>query len=109
MQLSGQYTYYFPKQYRYYSPNLRQLFDYHDYLADNFNNSIFPTATCKMGHQTISLKHTNSDNYFADGCHIYSGDSYNHKCSGHIILFNLKLVIEFPGLDFISHSHGRPQ
>jgi hypothetical protein len=49
-----------------------------------------------MGPETVSLKHTDSANYFAGGCHIYSGGPYNHKLGGHIILFSLKRVIEFP-------------
>jgi hypothetical protein len=64
-----------------------------------------------MGPESITLKHADTGNYFGGGCHIHSGGLYDHKKGGHIILFNLKLVVEFPsGSDVIipsaSVTHG---
>ena len=104
-QTRGQFAYYFPKVFKYYSANLRKLFDHHDYLAHNFDCSIFPTATFNMGPNTVSLRHADRGNYFAGGCHIHSGGAFDHKLGGHIILFDLKLVIKFPsGSDIIIPS-----
>ena len=58
-----------------------------------------------MGPNTVSLRHADRGNYFAGGCHIHSGGLFDHKLGGHIILFDLKLVIEFPsGSDIIIPS-----
>jgi hypothetical protein len=58
-----------------------------------------------MGPHAISLRHADRGNYFAGGCHIHSGGAFDHKLGGHIILFDLKLVIEFPpGSDMIIPS-----
>jgi hypothetical protein len=104
-RFAGQFAYYFPKVYRYYSENLRQLFDHHKYLIHNFDNSIYPAATFNMGPQTVALKHGDTANYWAGGCHIHSGGIFDHKRGGHVILFNLKLVVEFPsGSDVIIPS-----
>ena len=101
----GQFAYYFPKVYRYYSSNLRKLFSHHPDLTHNFDNSLFPAATFNMGPETVSLKHADSGNYPAGGCHIHAGGPFDHKRGGHLILFSLKLVIEFPsGSDVIIPS-----
>jgi hypothetical protein len=85
--------------------NLRKLFGHHGYLAHNFNCSIFPTATFNMGPRSVLLRHADRGNYFAGGCHIRSGGAFDHKLGGHIILFDLKLAIEFPsGSDIIIPS-----
>ena len=78
-QLAGQFAYYFPKVYKYYTVNLQQLFGRHTYLTHNFDNSIFPAATFNMGPGTVSLRHADHSNYYAGSCHICSGDEYNHK------------------------------
>jgi hypothetical protein len=81
------------------------LFDRHPYLHNNFDNSIFPAATFNMGPETVSLWHADRSNFFAGGCHIHSGGVFDHTRGGHIILFDLKLVIQFPsGADVIIPS-----
>ena len=58
-----------------------------------------------MGPGTVSLKHADRSNYYAGGCHIRSGGEYDHKHGGHLILFSLKLIVEFPpGSDIIIPS-----
>ena len=101
----GQFAYYFPKVYRYYSLNLRKLFGHHPDLTHNFNNSIFPAVTFNMGPGAVSLKHADSGNSAAGGCHIHAGGPFDYKRGGHLVLFSLKLVIEFPsGSDVIIPS-----
>jgi hypothetical protein len=105
MQGLGQFAFYFPKVYSHYSNNLTKLFDHHPYLEHNFDNSIFPAATFNMGPESVTLKHADTSNFYAGGCHVHSGGNYDHKRGGHIILFNLKLIIEFPtGSDVIIPS-----
>jgi hypothetical protein len=89
-----------------YYKNLQQLFDHHmTTLPSTSTTRYSPLLPSTTGPQTISLKHTGSGNYFASSCHIHSGGSYNHKRNGHIFLFNLKLVVEFPaGSDILIPS-----
>jgi hypothetical protein len=62
-----------------------------------------------MGPETVSLCHTDGGNFWAGGCHIRSGGVFDHKRGGHLILFNLKLVVEFPsGSDVIIPSSTVP-
>jgi hypothetical protein len=91
----GQFAFYYPKVYRYYSTNLRKLFNRHTYLKHCFNCSIFPACTFNCTN-TITLKCVDDGNYFAGACPIYSGGNYDPKLGKHIILFDLKLIIEFP-------------
>ena len=93
--LLGQFAFYYPKIFKHYSTNLRKLFDRHSYLTHNFQNSIFPACTFNCSN-TVTLEHTDDANYWAGICPIHSGGNYNPKLGGHIVLFSLKLVIEFP-------------
>jgi hypothetical protein len=107
----GQFAFYFPKIYGYYSKNLRRLFKHHTYLSHNFENSVFPACTFNMGPSTVALRHADTGNSAAGGCPVQAGGTYDHKLGGHMILFDLKLVIEFPSgstiiLPSSTLSHG---
>lgn len=93
---SGQFAYYFPKVYHYYTTQLRRLYRHHDYLTPNFDNSIFPACTFNMGPGVATWLHADTGNYYGGGCPIHCGGNFNYKLGGHIILWDLKLVIEFP-------------
>lgn len=93
---SGQFAYYFPKIYHYYSTNLRRLYRDHSHLTPNFCNSIFPACTFNMGPDVATWLHADTGNYFGGGCPIYCGGEFDPKLGGHLILWDLKLVIEFP-------------
>lgn len=49
-----------------------------------------------MGPSTVALKHADTSNSATGGCPVSSGGNYNHKLGGHLILFDLKIVVEFP-------------
>lgn len=64
----------------------------------NFENSIFPTTTVNFSPSTVCYGHLDSGNVAAGWCTITSARSYDPKCGGHLILFNVDLVIGFsPG------------
>jgi hypothetical protein len=92
----GQFAFYFPKIFAFYADTLRRLFNRHTYLEHNFKNSIFPACTFNMGPASVALQHTDDANLATGGCPIHSGGNYDHKRGGHIILFDLKIAIEFP-------------
>lgn len=82
--------------YKSYEEQLLKLYTHHPELVRNFTNSIFPAATFNMGPNTVSLGHTDAGNVPGGMCALTALGSYNYKLGGHLILFDLRLVIEFP-------------
>jgi hypothetical protein len=85
-----------PKLYRYLAQTLQDLFEKYPYLTHNFSNSIFPAASFNCGPRTVSLDHTDYNNLSHGLCALTALGAYNHKLGGHLILFGLKLAIQFP-------------
>ena len=94
--MQGQFAYYFPKIYSYYSKNLRKLFSRYPHLRHTFMNSIFPACTFNMGPKTVSVEHADTGNLASGGCPVTSGGNYDPKLGGHMVLFSLGIVVEFP-------------
>ncbi|KAK0225736.1 hypothetical protein IW262DRAFT_1446677 [Armillaria fumosa] len=69
---------------------------YNDNLILNFANSIFSACTFNFRLKTITIKHTDSGNLPFSWCAITALGQFNPKKGGHLILWDLKLVIEFP-------------
>lgn len=92
----GQVAFYFPRIFGHYSSTLRLLFAKYPHLRHNFSNSVFPACTFNAGPVAVSLRHNDSGNSAGGVCPITSGGSYDPKLGGHLILFDLKIVIEFP-------------
>jgi hypothetical protein len=65
-------------------------------LTWNFNNSIFPTATINFGPQTVCYDHLDVANKAAGWCDITAMGPYDYKKGGHLILFDIDKIIEFP-------------
>jgi hypothetical protein len=75
---------------------LEALFGKYPQLVHNFSNSVFPAASFNCGPRTVSLDHTDHNNLSHGLCALTVLGSYDHTLGGHLILFNLKLVIQFP-------------
>jgi hypothetical protein len=65
-------------------------------LQWNFQKSIFPAATFNFGPQTVTYEHTDSGNFASGMCGITALGEYNPVTGGHLILFDLGLIIQFP-------------
>jgi hypothetical protein len=84
-----------PKVYDYVASKLAAAFEHHPDLNRNFENSIFPAASFNFGPKCVCCGHTDHGNTAYFWCPITSlGDNDTTK-GGHLI-FDLKLVIEFP-------------
>jgi hypothetical protein len=92
----GAFAAFAPKLYGYLAQNLQALFDKHPHLAHNFSNSIFPAASFNCGPKTVSLDHTDHNNLSHGLCALTALGAYDHTLGGHLILFGLKLVVQFP-------------
>jgi hypothetical protein len=89
-------AYYAPKLYQEYADKLGQLVNLDPGLVWNFNNSIYPTATVNFGPQTVCYDHLNFANKAASWCHITATGTYDYKKGGHLVLFDIDKIIEFP-------------
>jgi hypothetical protein len=92
----GALAYYAPKLYREYSDKLGELVDRDPSLLWNFNNSIYPTATVNFGPSTVCYDHLDFGNRAAGWCDITAAGPYDYKKGGHLILFDIDKIIEFP-------------
>jgi hypothetical protein len=75
---------------------LKELFEHHKDLKKPFQNSVFPTATFNCGSRVVTLEHVDSTNVPYGLCAIFACGNYDATRGGHLILFNLKMVVEFP-------------
>lgn len=81
---------------KHYAVNVDKVFDHHPHLKRPFSNSVFPTAAFNLGPQVNTVEHTDCTNLPFGWCAIYASGSFDPKRGGHIILRDLKLLIEFP-------------
>ncbi|KAG6379540.1 hypothetical protein JVT61DRAFT_10039 [Boletus reticuloceps] len=87
---------YAPKLYEEYHSNLSLLFAQYPHLERIFSNSIFPTATFNCGPRVVSLDRVDNTNIPVGFCAVFACGSYDPVQGGHLILFDLGLVIQFP-------------
>ncbi|KAH9920385.1 uncharacterized protein B0H18DRAFT_1086404 [Fomitopsis serialis] len=75
---------------------MRDLLGHHPQLRPNFKNSVFACATFNFGPATCTLDHRDCANLPFGLCSITSLGSFNPRTGGHLVLWDLRLVIEFP-------------
>ncbi|KAG2063111.1 hypothetical protein BDR04DRAFT_1039141, partial [Suillus decipiens] len=93
---SSALAFYAPKLYRHFSHNIQALVEHHPHLSMNFTNSIFPAATFNFGPQVTTFEHTDPRNIAYGLCDVHALGSFDPKAGGHLILFDLKIAVEFP-------------
>lgn len=92
-----------PNVYQYYKSQLRKLYDELPHLETqkNFNGSIFPCATFNFGPNAWSFKHKDIRNCAFGWCAITALGTFDPTAGGHLILWDLKIVVEFPAASTI--------
>ncbi|KAF8971659.1 hypothetical protein BDZ97DRAFT_1752936 [Flammula alnicola] len=85
-----------PDLYRYYADNLGELHDKNPTLRRVWNCSIFSAATYNFGPRTCCFKHRDFGNLPFGWCAVTALGNYDPTKGGHLILWDLHLVIEFP-------------
>ncbi|KAI0048599.1 hypothetical protein FA95DRAFT_1490597, partial [Auriscalpium vulgare] len=65
-------------------------------LTKAFEGSVFPTATFNFGPQALTKPHRDDKNIPYGWCTITALGDFDYKKGGHLILWELKLIIEFP-------------
>lgn len=79
-----------------YARNMKALGDRHKTLRFPFLSSVFPSATYNLGPRTVTYPHRDFFNAAFGWCAITALGSYDYKTGGHLILWDVDLVIEFP-------------
>ena len=75
---------------------MRALLQHDPTLCPNFPGNVFAAETCNAGPRTATAVHLDHLNYAYGMCAITALGNYDYKKRGHIILWDLKVVIEFP-------------
>ncbi|KAG0694034.1 hypothetical protein DFH29DRAFT_815770, partial [Suillus ampliporus] len=88
--------YYSPKVYELYSNTRRSLLKNQSGLAWNFLNCVFPATIFNFGPLTVILDHMNKQNFTSGICSIITLGNYDPTKGGHLVLFDLGLIVQFP-------------
>lgn len=65
-------------------------------LSRNFLNSVFACATFNFGPSTCCYDHVDSNNLPFGWCAITALGNFDPALGGHLVLWDLNLIIEFP-------------
>ncbi|KIM35711.1 hypothetical protein M413DRAFT_58817, partial [Hebeloma cylindrosporum] len=84
-----------PGFYDYCDAHIKQICEHNPRLIKNFARSAFPTAAFNFGN-VRTFKHRDTQNCPFGWCGITALGKFDPRKGGHLILWELKLVIEFP-------------
>jgi hypothetical protein len=79
-----------------YYNTLNDLYTSNNQLVHNFQESIFPASIFNLGPNTVTLDHIDYANVAYGLCGISALGKYNPDKGGHMILFDLGVMICFP-------------
>ncbi|PBK86785.1 hypothetical protein ARMGADRAFT_1047807 [Armillaria gallica] len=85
-----------PNLVHHYATHLHDLLIHNATLIMNWTHSIFTAATFNFGPRTLCFCHTNSGNLPFGWCAITVLGRFDYHRGGHLVLWDLKLVIDFP-------------
>jgi hypothetical protein len=84
-----------PNLFGYYATQLGALFDSDSSLVRVFKG-VWPAITFNFGPFTICFPHIDTANLAWGWCSICALGNYDPKCGGHLVLWDLGLIVEFP-------------
>ncbi|KIY42819.1 hypothetical protein FISHEDRAFT_54694, partial [Fistulina hepatica ATCC 64428] len=85
-----------PRLFGYYLNCLEALLAHDSHLFRLFSMSVWAAVAYNFGPQTVTWRHRDFQNIPFGWCCITALGRFNHHRSGHLVLWNLRLVIEFP-------------
>ncbi|KAJ2935012.1 hypothetical protein H1R20_g1994, partial [Candolleomyces eurysporus] len=97
-RLRSRSAFYFlaPKLYRRYAHDLGRLYESQPELCWNFDSSIYPCVAFNCGPQSVTTLHFDQSNLSHGLCAVTPLGNFDWKKGGHLVLWELKLVLEFP-------------
>ncbi|KAL0567976.1 hypothetical protein V5O48_014021 [Marasmius crinis-equi] len=94
--VSGLFVTWAPLLFLYYANMITSLLNSDGSLSRPFANSVFSAVTVNFGANTVTYPHRDLKNLAFGLCAITAFGNYDWRQGGHLVLFDLKLVIEFP-------------
>ncbi|KAL0564787.1 hypothetical protein V5O48_017253 [Marasmius crinis-equi] len=88
--------FYAPRAYEFQYVNLQKLKDYYPGLRFNFDSTLFATCTFNFGPHFVSYPHLDTNNSAFTWCAVKAMGNYDPVYGGHLILWDLGLIIQFP-------------
>ncbi|KAJ7018317.1 hypothetical protein C8F04DRAFT_1199101 [Mycena alexandri] len=85
-----------PRLFDYYVSHMRRLYKRYTHLRRPFLNSIWSACTFNLGPRTCCLGHRDFGNLAFGWCAVTALGHYDYTKGGHLILWDCKLIIEFP-------------
>lgn len=85
-----------PKLYKHYEKLVTDIKSHDPELCLPFAKSVFMATTINLGDKVVTTRHRDQANLPNGLCAVMSLGSYNHKLGGHLVLHELKLILEFP-------------
>ncbi|KAI0039910.1 hypothetical protein FA95DRAFT_1503572 [Auriscalpium vulgare] len=85
-----------PRMYRHLDEVLGDIRKNDPSLRKPFSNSVFPVATFNFGPSATTVPHRDSRNVPYGWCAVTALGNFDYKRGGHLILWDLKILIEFP-------------
>ncbi|KAK7013947.1 hypothetical protein R3P38DRAFT_2546007 [Favolaschia claudopus] len=85
-----------PRLYNYYHQHNKDLADEHPELRRPFARSVFCYANFNLGRNIWTFKHRDVLNLPFGWCAVQALGNFDHTQGGHLILWDLNMVIEFP-------------
>ncbi|KAJ3730305.1 hypothetical protein C8R42DRAFT_568963 [Lentinula raphanica] len=86
---------YFPRLHSLYTNVLADLCKGDSNLDPNFKGCCFAASTLNF-ERAVSVPHRDSKNLVCGECAVHSEGSFDYKKGGHLVLWDLKLIVEFP-------------
>ncbi|RDX39928.1 hypothetical protein OH76DRAFT_1366997, partial [Lentinus brumalis] len=93
---SGSLLTHAPDVHKYYEETMDALLAADSSLRRNFVNNVFAAATFNLGPRAVTHVHLDHLNLAFGLCAVTALGNYDYKKGGHIVLWDAKMVIEFP-------------
>ncbi|KAJ7023089.1 hypothetical protein C8F04DRAFT_1271727 [Mycena alexandri] len=93
---TGLFANWAPNLYSYYLVRIRRFYKRYTHLRRPFLNSIWSACTFNLGPRTCCLGHRDHGNLAFGWCAITALGNYDYTKGGHLILWDCKLILEFP-------------
>ncbi|KAJ7073290.1 hypothetical protein B0H15DRAFT_957355 [Mycena belliarum] len=93
---SAAFSLWAPRLYRYYWDHKEALLQHLPQLRLNFPRSVFSCATFNFGPNVWTFRHRDGQNVPFGWCGIQAAGPFDPTKGGHLVLWNLRLAVEFP-------------
>ncbi|KAJ7816299.1 hypothetical protein B0H14DRAFT_3475463 [Mycena olivaceomarginata] len=93
---TGVFANWAPRLFDFYVIYMTLLYAHYTHLHCPFKNGIFSACTFNLGPRTCALGHRDFVNLAFGLCTITALGDFDYKTGGHLVLWDCKLVIEFP-------------